>query len=224
MTKIEKYMFDLNNFDEPEIEEPEVEDIPPPPTFSEEELEQAKKEAFDKGKKEGIKESKESRDEYIGKILEEIKTQFEILRKSEQERNAVFEKEAVSLCSTILSHSFSYIESVYGLQETMHIIEKVLNSHLEEGPITIDVCPDEKDDIEEKIKEFSQILPEHYIINSSPNLSAGACKISWKNGGAVRNPTKMAEEIQKKLKETLAETADKKQNHNVKENGENHEQ
>ncbi len=223
MTEIKKYMFDLNNFDEPEIEEPEIDAPPPPPTFSEEELEQAKKEAFYKGKEEGIKESKESRDEYISKILEEIKIQFEELRKSEQERNAIFEKEAVSLCNTILSHSFSYLESLYGLQETMHIIEKVLSSHLEEGPITIDVCPDEKDDIEEKIKAFSQIMPEHYIVNPSPNISAGACKISWKNGGAVRNPTKMAEEIQKKLEETLAETADKKQNHNVKENGANHE-
>ena len=62
LNKANKFLFDLNNFDMPEPEEEVIEEEidlePPPPTFSEDDLEAAKAVAHATGRNEGIEEEK----------------------------------------------------------------------------------------------------------------------------------------------------------------------
>ena len=74
--EMEKFFFHMNIFDEEEVEE-EVEDTPPPPpTFSEEELSQARKSGYEKGKQDGIAEAtkneKESRSQLVASVLQRM--------------------------------------------------------------------------------------------------------------------------------------------------------
>lgn len=219
MTEYKKFMFDLNDFDDPIEDEMEEEETPPPPTFSEEELEQAKKDAFEEGRIQGVKESKESRDEYIGKLINNISLSLDQFKANETKRDNIFEKEVIELSLTIFTKCFPLLQDRYGLDETINVIGNTINKFCTSDKIIINVSPDEKDEIETKLKSNEKLNDSNYFVVSSDITASGTCTINWEDGGAARDPIKLATEIQKKLEESLAENTNNTQNQTVDENG-----
>ena len=146
--KTEKFLFDQHIFDEPEEDEEEFEE-PPPPTFSEEELEtvrqKADQEAYERGKADGVAESKASREQMVAQVLQQIGQDASILFTNEEHRDKTFERESVQLALSIFEKLFPEEKGKHGFESLKNTISEILQRQENQSEIRIEVHPDAVD-------------------------------------------------------------------------------
>lgn len=206
----QKFMFDVHSFDEPE--EDEEEDLePPPPTFSEEELADAQQKSYDDGYNKAMADSAASREQYIAEQLKVIAASYNEIYRAEVERNEVFEREVLRLCLAMYEKAFPVFLEHYGAQEVENMIRKAFELHEGINEIVVSVRPEDREEIEARMALMTP-RPEHLTCEADDSLSAGAVKMRWKDGGAIRDPAAMGEKIADILIKTLASAEENTQN------------
>ena len=217
LNKEKKFYFDLHNFDvsKEEVIEEEIIDLePPPPSFSEDELEAAKAVAQAGGHSEGMLEERRKREQYIAETLHKISANFSTLFAAEIYRERQYEEEALKLgleIITLLAPSLNNRLGEEALKNALHHVLKTQSGHSE---VRIEVHPDTAPDIDSLIETIwpdKEIAP-NYKIAADNNLEKGACAISWKDGGMIRDPQKMANDIKVTIEELLVEQIMSKNN------------
>lgn len=209
--KGEKFLFNQNIFDEPDIEEEEIEP-PPAPTFSEEELETVRKTTYDKayqaGKQDGIKAEQESRDEIVAQALQKISHDTGLLFTAESERERIFESETLRMTLAIFETLFPLYQKEHGFDELKTAIADILKKQEGQSQIIIEVHPDNVEGIKNHLHTLAQYGhdPHRYDITGTDNLDEDAFRMRWKDGGAIRDLGTMAGEIGAIIKDTLAGT------------------
>jgi flagellar assembly protein FliH len=206
--KSEKFLFDMHVFDAPEPDDPApvAEDIPPPPpVFSEDELEAVRAAAFAQGKAEGEALSRASREQQITNALERVARDMKSLFSGEDLREKTYELEAVALCERVFAHAFPLYAKKTGFEEMKAALRDVIARHNGAGHIRIRVAPDMAQGVEEFMNQISaQSADLRFTVQGEDALSANSCRLSWEYGGAVRDSEAMAREITAILQETLA--------------------
>lgn len=210
MNQNKKFFFDLNNFDAPgevveEIIEEEIEHVPPPPTFSEDDLEAAKAGAHAAGVREGATEEKNRREEKNTDLLEKIADNFSSLFAAEQYRERQYEEEAVRLALETLNIAVPTLTSRINNETLQSVIRQNLQKQAEQSEIIIELNSEDVADIEKMMETLwkdNDKAPRCKIIENA-ELSVGACSISWADGGLIRDPIKTAQAIRDELESLL---------------------
>jgi flagellar assembly protein FliH len=215
-----KFLFDRNIFDEPEVEE-EDNSPPPPPTFSEEEMEAARASAYDKGRRDGMAAEKASRDTEVSGLLKTIAATLPDLFAAEARREKLYEKEAVTLALSALRILFPALEARQGLAEVESVLREVLANAQGRTEIAIDLHPGAVEPIEAHLSSLAERLEGVRVtVRADDRLGPGDCKMIWKDGGAVRDAGRLAEEIARRMDESLAGTTVNRHNEEGSGNGE----
>ena len=195
----DKFFFDLNIFDEKE--EPTE---PPPPMFTEAEIELARQKAYAEGHAQASKESQESRDQYIAKSLEKLSQDTSVLFAAESAREKTYEYEAVRLCLAVFQRAFPLYQEKFGHEDLKRTLEAILARQEGQKQIVVHVTPDTVEGINQHLAKLKSAgLDLNYSVQGDEALSPGASRLSWSDGG-VRNPDSLAQEIEATLKELLA--------------------
>lgn len=199
----EKFLFNVHCFDDVPVKEAEEE--PPPPTYTEAELENAKKDSFTAGYEKALQESKDSRAQQLKSIMEKISEDVGILFTQESQRAQLYEQEAVKLARAIFTKVFPLYQENFGFDELKNSIKTVLERHQEQKDITIYVNPDLTQGVQACVGKLSEKNTAFKLtVIEDESLNSGACKLSWADGGAVRNSEAMAEQIHALIKQALA--------------------
>lgn len=211
MSKTNRFYFDLNNFDAPEEVEEIVEELeevePPPPTFSEEELEAAKAVAHAAGRSEGIQEERARREQFVAENLKTISENFSSLFAAETYREKQYEEESLKLALEIINTIAPSLNNRLGEEALKNALHKILKNQSEQSEIIIEVHPETTADIDTLIETIwpdKDSAPRYKVLADS-NLEKGACSLSWKDGGMVRDPQKMANDIKTAIESLLVE-------------------
>lgn len=201
-----KFLFDQNCFDEDYEEEVIVEE-PPPPSFNEQELDEARQEGYNRGKKDGLGEAAASRERQVATLLDTIGKNFKMLFDAEQKRNAQYEGEAVAVAHTIFARLFPALNKQHGLAEIEAVIASVLHGQRGAPEIVIAIHPDYRESIQERLSSLAPGMPAgcKITVAGEEGLGAGDCRMHWDNGGAGRDITFLAEEIHRQLEHILAD-------------------
>lgn len=213
MSKNNKFLFDLHNFDVPEepeeeiIEEEEIEVEPPPPTFSEEELEAAKAVSHAAGRMEGMNEEKAKREQVIADLLHQINDSFSNIHAAEIYREKQYEEEALRLALQIIELLAPSLQNRLGKETLRSALKKVLSAQSGHSEIRIEIHPDMATDIDTLIEGIwpdKDDMPRYKVVADS-SLGKGACSLSWKDGGMVRDPSKTANDIKTSIEALLVD-------------------
>jgi flagellar assembly protein FliH len=206
--KPQKFFFDVNNFND-DFEEVVEEVIPPPPTFSEAELDAARAEGFERGKREGLAEAAASREKFVAGIMDAIAKNFATLFQAEHLRAARYEAESVHLARAIFHKLFPALSARHGLDELRAVVARVLENRREEAAVVVEVHPDYVEDVENHIKHVLAGLhvAGQCTVAGNPALGPGDCRMQWDAGGAHRGARTLAAEIEKELDQVLADKA-----------------
>lgn len=202
MTSGEPFYFDRNVFDSDDPHAYE-EQKPEKPEFTLTELEAAKAQAFEEGKRAGIKENEASLTQSVLGVVQKIDREMNVLRAAEQERADVFETECLHLTHTIISRLFPLMEENFGQDELQRSILNALSSHGSIEAATLEVHAD----LAQPLKGFleQQNSGKTIALRSNGSLSLHEFKLEWPSGGLVVNRLDMVDEILDVMKETLAE-------------------
>lgn len=203
-----KFFFDLHNFDESSAQG-EAEAPPPPPTFSQDELEAARMLAFEQGKQKGLNDANASREQKVAQLVQQIATQFATLFAGEQERESRYEEEVILLTLQSLSKVFPAMNERIGPFEAQQAIARILKTAADQSEITIRIHSDFTQDVEAIIAPIrdKDINPPSFHIIGDDTLDPGDCRLSWSDGGAVRNAELLSSAITDALMNLLPESA-----------------
>ncbi len=195
---LEKFMFDRSfdiggdNPTEAVVEEsPEVEAEPEVvvPTFSEEELEAAKQEAFNKGKEEALSESATAIENQIVETTKSISEKLDSLIIGQLTANKDIFSDAIKVSHAVTKKAFPMTTTEQGSTEIENVIRQVLVQVLEEPRVEVHVHPTIQSLLQERVEKVS--ADTHYdgrlYITADENVAEGDCEIKWSNGGAERN-------------------------------------
>lgn len=207
MSVAEKFMFEIS-FDEDtiaQLEAVEVDEIPVEeeepeeivPTFSEEEVEQARQQGFEAGKQEGLTATSESLTKHINESLMKIDSQLTAAIEIQNSANEEMSRAALSVALGICNKVLPTLANRNAFGEVEHVIEEVFSKILEEPTTRLTVHPDIAEMIEERFTEMAQGkgYQGQIFVQADAGLGPSDCKVEWSNGGSERNTQELWREI-----------------------------
>ena len=195
-----RFFLDLPDFDAP----PEPEETePPPPTFSEAELEAARKKAYENGYKKGEEDTRAQREDYIAAQLGITGEQFATLFAAEDMRARLYEKESVRLTLETLDVLFPDLVARAGRHEIERVIETVLQDIAPEAAIVVETCEADTAEIEALLSRLRPEGAPQWEVKGAADMEPGAVRLKWKDGGAVRDAAAGAQAIRRALLDLL---------------------
>lgn len=210
MTALKKYMFDLD-FDaelaaEPELpaepaeggEEAAVEELPPPPTFSEFELDEAKRIAFAEGHEAGVKEAAEVTERRQAEALTALAAGFAQVMAEQRVAVEALRRDAVQLAVAVTRKLQPEMARRHGTEEIAGVIRECLLQIDEAARLMVRVHPD----LLEGVRAEAQRVADEaefegkILFAPDPKLALGDCRVEWGNGGADRDQALLWTEIE----------------------------
>ena len=199
ITSERKYLFDAHNFDLPDEPEVDPEAPPPPPVFSLEEISLARDEGFAQGRLAGLEEAAASREQYIASQLEKLAQEFRGILLAEQRREKLYETEVLTLCEAIFAKAFPELNRQYGMSEVLAVIRSVITTQQDIPKLVIDVPQGEMGEIVAALEKLPEYDSARIHLRESPEIGRGSCRMSWQDGGALRNHAEIAARIAAEL-------------------------
>jgi flagellar assembly protein FliH len=207
-----KFMFD-RDFDDleilREIVQQEVEELeqaqetaepvaPAAPTFSEEEMAAARKQAFEKGKRDGIAETLASIEQRVAISLDKIANEVETLFASQTTSNEATARDAAHLALAVAKKLFPRLHETYGLGEIVGVTEEILTHLIREPRLVVSVHEMHADALRTRLGDFlaKRGFSGNLELRGENTFAAGDCKIEWMGGDAARNTSALFAEIE----------------------------
>lgn len=207
-----KFMFD-RDFDDleilREIVQQEVEELeqaqeavepvaPAAPTFSEEDLAAARKQAFEKGKREGIAETLASIEQRVAISLDKVAGEVETLFANQIANNDATARDAAHLALAVARKLFPRLNQTHGLGEIVGVTEEILTHLIREPRLVVSVNQMHADAMRTRLSDFlaKRGFSGNLELRGDDTLAAGDCKIEWMGGDAARDTSALFAEIE----------------------------
>lgn len=208
MSDSKKFLFDLHYFDDNNVmhaaEDPNA--PPPAPTFNEEELEQAKKEAYEAGKKDGEEAALTSIQEKTVASVQSIQQSLSGLFDREQDRFDMLESGLINVLSKVIAKLYPSLAPTLGFAELREFLRHKLTDLRKMPHVDITLHPDMAPLVDEELSKLKDRLAAQgsWTILEDETIALAACEITWKNGGADWNPDQIYAFIEQALEPHLA--------------------
>lgn len=206
---LDKFLSHLHDFDAPKVDEAEdaeehIEDEPPPPpTFTEDELEAAKRDAFQAGLTKGLQDAKASQEQATLHSVQSLKPQIEAMVANEQKRYKLFETDAITLILSIFKHIIPDISPELHQKSIESAVKSVISDDFAHKNIEILCHSDQKEALSDL---FSSDEGGYSVsVKAKADIESGCCAINWNNGGALYDPVSVQGKIIAILEQTLEE-------------------
>lgn len=202
-TERRPFLFDLD-FGAPENQAddtPEVEEEPPAPTFSEEELQAAKQDGYNTGHADGIHEAIAGFEHRIAESLDVATAAFSRLAAAQAEANEQIALDGLRLAATVVEKMMPELVRRHGVEEIESAVADVLENIIDEPSVTVTVHEDLMEPMAERLRVVGKNvgLGDRLLVIGDPTLGLSDCRVSWGEGGAERN----ADAIWSRVDETL---------------------
>lgn len=202
MSTGEPFFFDQNVFDSDDPHAYE-EQKPEKPEYTASELEAAKAQAFEEGKRAGVQENEASLTQSVLGLLQKVDRDMNVLRAAEQDRIEKFETETLHLTRTIVAKLFPVLNQVHGQDELHQSVLNILQTHSNIEVLKLEV----HGDILPPLKGFleQQDAGKNIALSTDSALSMDEFKLEWPDGGLIVKRLEMVDEILAIMQEALAE-------------------
>lgn len=184
---------------------PEVEDAPPPPpSFSEAELQAAKKSAFEEGRASGIKEEAEKRDTEEHARQQHIEQAMTRLITATQSYESQFHAFKTAQTTELAALVRLLVQKIAGdvladapAQTLNSMIEDCLNILQSQPKVIASVHPSIRETIAEKLEQMAENhhLEIAIIVKADEALRPGEARLQWPDGQAERNLNEIWQQI-----------------------------
>lgn len=203
---MKKFLFDTHDFDAPEV----VEDLPVVPTFSEAELEQARRDAEAlgraAGRAEAAAEALQAQEEKIRILLDGVTIALGRLAAGEDRRETEKCVDAARIALRVIHKMMPQLAATHGLPEVERIIAAAIEARREEPRIAITVATALLEPLKARIDAVAQGrgFTNKIIILADDTLGPSDCRVEWADGGSERLVSRLLMQIEGEFSRTIA--------------------
>lgn len=176
----------------------------PPLEFTAPDMEQARQEAYEQGRKAGFAEGQAGLVKQILTLVQSIKQNASMLFASEDERKALYETEALHLSYTVIRKVFPLLHRHSGIDDVRERLGEVMRSGVKGRALTIEVPAAVFEETRTYMMQEGLTPEAGFNLSASPTLRGTECRVSWADGGAIHDPADIARKILAIFEETLA--------------------
>lgn len=209
MTAIRKFLFDTS-FDlyrppmPAEVEE-EPEPEPEEPSFSAEELEATRREAFEAGRAEGNGEAMAGIEQNLSTSLEAVRAQLDALIAHQRQGAETRRAEAMEVALEALGTLFPCLQKNFGFAEIEAAIGEALRRLEVEPRVVIRVTDEMIDPLRERLPDLAEGngFDGKLVLVPDGELNQGSVRIEWASGGAECDSARVWQELQTLIDERV---------------------
>jgi len=189
--------------DEPEEEEEFEEEIVP--TFSEEELENAKKQAFDEGLEKGKAEAMATVERETRDVIKALSHHITELFSAQEKANNVLLRDGIGISTAMVRKMFPEMNRQNALTEISRLIETTLMRLIEEPRIIIRTHPDMQASLDDVLPELKAGAgyEGRVLLKEDAKLNYGDCRLEWGDGSAERMCDQLWQSIDQIIEDNL---------------------
>lgn len=210
MATVQKFMF-TTQFDqgspppEPVTEEIDEPLPPPPPTFSEAELEEARHQAFDAGRQDGLAEAKASADRQAAAALSAIAQRLQAMAQHQAEADGINGRNAVRVAMAAARKVLPEMARRHALEEIEGLFGECVAHFIEEPRVTVRVQSGLVEAVREKLEGLVEEIGFQgtLAVSTDDRLGLGDCRADWGSGGAERSQERLWKAIEGIVERTL---------------------
>ncbi|MFN3076613.1 MAG: FliH/SctL family protein [Alphaproteobacteria bacterium] len=164
--------------------EPEV-FVPPPPTYSEAELAQAREESFATGRAEGLREASETIEQLTASALLSIAGSLTGLGNQQAKFNDETARNAVALALSVVRKILPDLARRHAFDEIATLVNKCLPEVLEQPRLIVRVTESAVVPLRERLGALADThgFSGRLLVNPDEALNHGDCYIEWGEGG-----------------------------------------
>lgn len=201
-----KFLFDLHDFEKEAEEEKEKRKnkAPPAPSFSLEDMEQARKDSFAKGKAEGMQLAKDSIEQQTELLVQSLADDVKRLETAESQRQQDYLDHSIAI-------SYRALEKILGplLNETQEDqIKTALQGFFSDTAIKTDMTLYVHSSMIKAIEPYAQSLGNKLHLAADDKLSPVQARVEWDTGAFEFKPDVLMEQILQTIKAHVPDALD----------------
>jgi len=216
MSQKEKFLFDTS-FDSEKAREAKARaaaeaaaaEVPPAPTFSEEELAAARESAFAEGKAAGLAEGEDSHSRRLADAVEALLPQCDKLTQELAALDVERHRSVLEAAMTVVRKLFPRLARDNGLDEMQAVVDDCLERLRDEPRLVIRCADQDLDALKERIELSVERsgFEGKLVFLADDRIANGDVRVEWADGGAERDLAGLWKEIDAVIARALAPAA-----------------
>ena len=180
--------------------------LPPPPSFDEDQMRQARQEAFEKGLEQGREEMRGAIENTANLVLDHIAIRLEGMAAEQEKQFHAAQELAVRTSAAIMKKCWPQIVQQLGLDSVERTIRQAMEYNADEMRIVVRVHDTMLDAIVQRLDRIKeqQAFAGKVIVLSDDSVIAGDCKVEWADGGMERLSRVMSSQMDRAIERILA--------------------
>lgn len=203
MPTAEKFLFEVD-FDQPAVPTPPSEpedELPPPPTYSEEQLAAARAEARSHGQVKGRADALETIEQSCAEALKSIAAELDSLHQGLDTRQLQMEREALATAVEMVRKLFPTLAEHSDLSEIEAVLSDSFDRLRSEPRIVVRLSDATLDRLRERIDALSagSGFEGKVVLLSESSFRPSEVRVEWADGGAERDLDHLWSEIEHRI-------------------------
>jgi len=192
------------------IEDEAVEEAPPPPTYSEEDLARAREEGLQTGRDEATRDMASAMEQRLANTLDAINTQvatlFDVYAQDKEEHS----RDAVGVATVIVRKLFPALNMDKAMAEIEHMIVEAMKRTSGAPALIVRVPKDMHREVEDKAMELAALRSREGALNviADESMAIGDVAVEWDGGGMARDTHLIWREIDEIIERNLGQKMD----------------
>jgi flagellar biosynthesis/type III secretory pathway protein FliH len=194
----------LPDFEQQAIEEKMRAHAPVAPSFSLEDMEQARKESFDKGQEKGLQMAKDAIEQKTEILVQSMIDNIQIFEKNEIVRQADYIDNAVSIAYRATRKLLKTVLDAEKDTLIKRAIHDFMDDHTSKTALTLYVHPS----MVQSVEKYTAMMSSTMVVNGDTALQDTQCRMEWVDGTFEFKPEAMVEQILTVMRPPNVETPD----------------
>ena len=208
MARIEKFLFDTAFDAELQNVARATHDTRTPPSFSADDLAEAKNEGFAAGRSAGLEEAASAAEHAASQALVAIAERLETMAAQLVQSGEDRERQAVETAVLLLGKMFPELSQRNALDEVVALITRCLAQLNDEPRVVIRIADALLDPLRERLDEVAAktAFDGKVVLLADEALAPGDVRVEWADGGAERDTGRLWAEIDQVLERNLGDS------------------
>ena len=180
--------------------------LPPPPVFSEEELNLARETAFEEGRRKGFAEGQEAGGIQIAQAVEMLTQTLPNVSAEQARANDQIMTDSLKLVMATLRRALPAMAETHAFDEVSKVVADLIPHLLDEPRIIVRVALPLVETMRERLEQVAHStgFEGRVVVQDDARMGPGDCKVEWADGGAERDLSRLIAEMDQIVERALA--------------------